>query len=355
MAINVDEVYKTVLSILNKEQRGYITPDEFNKIGTQVQLEIFEKYFEDLNQQLRVPLQAAQMDDDYANRIKSIEEKIQSFQTNETLSYATGKFSLPTDKPLIHRIGSLQYEPTGYNPVEVQRLTQHEFSIASRSSLTAPTKSFPIYKEQGDLYQVYPSDIQSDIEAYYVKKPTNTRWGYTIGSVGQYLYDSTYYTATGLPTQPNYLFNSLTTNFIAGGGPPTTLIFPNLTASSPGVTYAGSGTGLVFDLTMDTVGIIINITVTSSGSGYANGDTITLDNNVFQDAFPGGTDAEIVLTASSIYSGTTYGSTQFEIDSIDQTELILNILKYCGIVIRDPQIIQSASQIAMAEDQNEKM
>jgi hypothetical protein len=51
MAINVNEVYKTVLSILNKEQRGYITPDEFNKIGTQVQLEIFEKYFEDLNQQ----------------------------------------------------------------------------------------------------------------------------------------------------------------------------------------------------------------------------------------------------------------------------------------------------------------
>ena len=55
MAINVDTVYKTVLLILNKEQRGYVTPNEFNKIATQVQLEIFEKYFEDLNQQLRVP------------------------------------------------------------------------------------------------------------------------------------------------------------------------------------------------------------------------------------------------------------------------------------------------------------
>ena len=37
MAISVDTVYKTVLLILNKEQRGYMTPDEFNKIGTQVQ------------------------------------------------------------------------------------------------------------------------------------------------------------------------------------------------------------------------------------------------------------------------------------------------------------------------------
>ena len=47
MAISVNTVYQTVLSILNKEQRGYLTPDEFNKIATQVQLEIFESYFED--------------------------------------------------------------------------------------------------------------------------------------------------------------------------------------------------------------------------------------------------------------------------------------------------------------------
>ena len=45
MAISVDKVYKTVLSILNKESRGFITPDEFNKVANQVQLELFEKYF----------------------------------------------------------------------------------------------------------------------------------------------------------------------------------------------------------------------------------------------------------------------------------------------------------------------
>ena len=54
MAINVNTVYQTVLLILNKEQRGYMTPDEFNSVGTQVQLEVFEKYFEDLNQQIVV-------------------------------------------------------------------------------------------------------------------------------------------------------------------------------------------------------------------------------------------------------------------------------------------------------------
>ena len=77
MAINVNTVYQTVLMILNKEQRGYMTPTEFNTVATQVQLEIFEKYFDDLNQQLRVP----QADTDYADRQENIDEKLAIFKT----------------------------------------------------------------------------------------------------------------------------------------------------------------------------------------------------------------------------------------------------------------------------------
>ena len=92
------------------------------------------------------------------------------------------------------------------------------------------------------------------------------------------------------------------------------------------------------------------------GTGFAADDTLTFDSTVFQagGGGGGGTNAVVTLAYNSIYSGTTYGSTQFEIDNTDQTEVILNILKYSGIVIRDPQIIQSAQQMAMAEDQNEK-
>ena len=76
MAINVNTVYQTVLLILNKEQRGYMTPQEFNNISNQVQLEIFEKYFEDLNQQIRVP----QADTDYSDRVTNLDEKISIFK-----------------------------------------------------------------------------------------------------------------------------------------------------------------------------------------------------------------------------------------------------------------------------------
>ena len=93
MAINVDTVYKTVLLILNKEQRGYITPDEFNKTATQVQLDIFEQYFDDLNQQLRVP----QADCDYTDRQMNIDEKISYFKAIGSCVYnaSGGYWQLP--------------------------------------------------------------------------------------------------------------------------------------------------------------------------------------------------------------------------------------------------------------------
>jgi len=50
MAIDINDVYQKVQVIANKEQRGYITPVEFNSLANQVQNDIFEQYFYDLNQ-----------------------------------------------------------------------------------------------------------------------------------------------------------------------------------------------------------------------------------------------------------------------------------------------------------------
>ena len=52
MAVSIDTVYQKVLAIANKEQRGYITPIEFNLFAEQAQLDIFENYFADLDQAL---------------------------------------------------------------------------------------------------------------------------------------------------------------------------------------------------------------------------------------------------------------------------------------------------------------
>lgn len=49
MAISVDTVYQRVLALANKEQRGYITPQEYNLLANQAQMAIFESYFFAMN------------------------------------------------------------------------------------------------------------------------------------------------------------------------------------------------------------------------------------------------------------------------------------------------------------------
>ena len=38
MAVNIDTVYQRVLTLANKEQRGYVTPQEFNLLANQAQM-----------------------------------------------------------------------------------------------------------------------------------------------------------------------------------------------------------------------------------------------------------------------------------------------------------------------------
>ena len=54
MAISIDAVYQKVLALANKEQRGYITPLEFNLLANQAQLIVFEQYFYDRHQSARI-------------------------------------------------------------------------------------------------------------------------------------------------------------------------------------------------------------------------------------------------------------------------------------------------------------
>ena len=75
MAVNIDRVYQKVLALANKEQRGYITPQEFNLFADQAQLEIFEQYFYDLEQRQRATGNEAE----YIDIVTNIQEKISLF------------------------------------------------------------------------------------------------------------------------------------------------------------------------------------------------------------------------------------------------------------------------------------
>jgi hypothetical protein len=79
--ISIDTVYQKVLALANKEQRGYITPQEYNLFANHAQMEILEQYFYDLNQFKRRPGDSSE----YADIITILQDKISQFE-----SYAVG-------------------------------------------------------------------------------------------------------------------------------------------------------------------------------------------------------------------------------------------------------------------------
>ena len=229
MAINVDTVYKTVLLILNKEQRGYMTPDEFNKMGQQVQLEIFEKYFEDLNQLIRSP----QTESDYADRVTYLEEKISAFETVSPNYLVTNGIANLTN---VHRLNTV-----AYNGIELQSVGRKEYYNIIRSPLTKPTTKYPIYLQEGSTLKIQPDSIGS-VELSYLTTPVQPVWGFTV-------------------------------------------------------------------------------------------------------------DANLQI---SIYNPASSASTNFGLHISEQTEVILRILAYAGIIIRDPQIVQTAQAQVQQQNINEK-
>jgi hypothetical protein len=233
MAISVNKVYKTVLLILNKEQRGYMTPEEFNRIGTQVQREIFEKYFEDLNQYTRMP----QTDVDYANRLMNLNEKMNIFKRDGNATYvlADNNFTLPTGT---HIVGSVTYEDKNRMPVEMQRVDRGEFYNLRLSPLVTPSEQFPIYLFENNKLQAYPNIINTKANAgtasvavQYIKVPEDINWAYTVGNLGQFIFN-----ANTPPTVDFELHNSEFTEVVLA-----ILMYAGIVIRDPQIVQAASG------------------------------------------------------------------------------------------------------------------
>ena len=187
--VNIDTVYQKVLALANKEQRGYITPQEFNLYADQAQMDIFEQYFYDINQFGKLHGN----DTEYSDMLNILEEKISIFKKTSALPYnTTNNFhSLPAN---LYRLGTVFYERgDGFN-VEVDRVQDNEL-IYILNSAVRPTSLMPIYVENHDgsgaKIVVYPDGggTRNNTSINYVRKPTQPNWTYVVVNE-QALYNS---------------------------------------------------------------------------------------------------------------------------------------------------------------------
>ncbi len=181
MAVSIDTVYQRVLAAANKEQRGYITPIEFNLMANQAQMAIFEQYFYDRGQTERVAgndLGPSDPDD-------ILDEKIDLFSNTQELG--SNQFT-PVD---IYRVENV-FLTVGDKAVNCEKISQKDFQLIMNSRMLHPSISRPVYtmSSLATQYQIQvftPTVIDANtpeeegiVSANMIRVPTKAEWGYVV-------------------------------------------------------------------------------------------------------------------------------------------------------------------------------
>ena len=183
MPVNVDTVYQTVQALANKEQRGYLTPQEFNLFANQAQQDIFEQYFYDLNAFRKTGEQIREV----ADSITNIQHKIKH-TVGVTISFLSltmispGKWKLPSAPGEF--TGKIFYEEGGVRR-ELRVLPGHKEELTNlNASRWHRTSDEAFYFEDGwDRIQAHKitSPITTGLTCEIVSgKPGLVYWGYIV-------------------------------------------------------------------------------------------------------------------------------------------------------------------------------
>lgn len=182
----IDTIYKTLLTIINKENQGYISPTEFNLLANTVQQEIFRSYFEeenlDKNKQNRGLTNRG-----YSNLAFNQRQRITPFaESTDLTGVASGAKSVvtkPADTYFIEDNG-VSNTNNGKLIEEIERSS----IVTMLNTEAAPTTTFPVYEEVGDTLLVYPNTLL-DVSIRYIRVPSVPKWTYFVLPNGQEVYD----------------------------------------------------------------------------------------------------------------------------------------------------------------------
>jgi len=210
--VSVDTVYQKVLALANKEQRGYITPQDFNLFANQAQMEIFEQYFYDIN----LARKSQGNDTVYADTDDMLEEKLQTFENVDgpiDISNYIGVGNSGVNKRVpsyVYRIHRVEYQN---NRCEI--LNTKDFNdVRNGGPLLKPTNNRPVVNIRnneircvaGDNLPVTPTGI------FYFKIPEKVNWTYVvINKKAMYSANSSTQDFELHPSEENNIINKILT------------------------------------------------------------------------------------------------------------------------------------------------
>ena len=182
--VSVDTVYQKVLALANKEQRGYITPQDFNLFANQAQMEIFEQYFYDTN----IARKGQGNDTVYADVDDMLEEKMQIFEEFEEqavvntwpTSFVSGVGTGRVLPDYIYRVSRIEF-----NQAECEIMNTKDFENARSltSRLLSPTGDRPTANIRNNVMRCRAAGTgltTSQLSVFYFRIPAKVNWTYVV-------------------------------------------------------------------------------------------------------------------------------------------------------------------------------
>ena len=92
----INHVRQTVLTVLNKENRGFLTPDQFNQYAKHAQETLFARYFDEYNR-LVTQTNSRRGGDAYSDKESILRKSIERFVKKTSVPQANDHYSKPVD------------------------------------------------------------------------------------------------------------------------------------------------------------------------------------------------------------------------------------------------------------------
>jgi hypothetical protein len=185
--VSINDVRETVLAICNKNNYGYISPDDFNLYAKQAQLEIFNEYMSKYNYYTNLENNHTS-GSDLADLAESARESIEVFVNGATLTFSlvSGDYAIFAAPADWYHINVLTY-----NNIEVAKESRLNITRLLNSNLTAPSETYPVYAMgSSNSIAIVPNTIQSNVSAIYVRYPVDPRWDYVNLTNGEPMYNA---------------------------------------------------------------------------------------------------------------------------------------------------------------------
>jgi hypothetical protein len=205
--ISVNQVYVAVQNVLNKSQRGYLKPSDFNAFAN---ISMYQMY-EDIKISVSDGASAIIKGKADHKSIEQADDALNGFFKTDTLTPIGNVYSKPSDFDFFGVTGGLFIDD-----IEITKVTLHESKLLKNISYMNPSNSTPVYIEYENGYEVISFDIDSDISIYYNRYFKTPIWTYQVIN-GDIVYDASSPNLQNFEL-PLYYFNQIVEKilFLAG-------------------------------------------------------------------------------------------------------------------------------------------